>query len=119
MATKAAKTTKKSKRGGTRAGAGRKPKAVNEMREVLIPATVARAATGSKRSAAAEFALLLFEATMRDEAKALDLRLDCAKEVLNRTIGKPRIAEPQKNDEEATEQVHIYLPDNGRDARTG
>jgi hypothetical protein len=87
----------------------------------MMPATLP---TGAPRNlldikSAADFALDLFEKTMREEGKPIDLRLDCAREVMNRTIGKPRVAEPKKPETEEEEQVHIYLPDNGRDARTG
>lgn len=119
-------------RGGKRAGSGRKPKAITEMREAVIaPLTAAQPrlaivkADGEtaplseleQRRSSAEFAIELFDETMRDESKNLDLRLDCAREVLNRAIGRPRLAEQPQTVEVATREggVTIYIPDNGRD----
>jgi hypothetical protein len=102
-----------SNRGGARPGAGRKTKVVTELRAALIAANAEpqiRPPIG-----AAEFALQLFDDTMRDEQKDLELRLDCAKEVLNRIVGKPRIAEaPSARDD--GEGITIYIPDNGRES---
>jgi hypothetical protein len=125
-----AKSASKSNRGGSRPGAGRKPKAVTEMRAALIaPLVIAPTPTTgeqvqaacmalSDRKAAAQFALDLFEENMRDVLRAIDVRLDCAREVLNRTIGKPRIADAPAKGSEDEEQVHIYMPDNGRGSVT-
>lgn len=112
------RTKPKSNRGGARPGAGRKPKAIVEMRMALIAPLIpepAKPLTDAK--SAAEYALALFEGTMRDESKALDLRLDCAREVLDRTIGKPRIANepPAASLGEEAGGVHIYIPANGRE----
>jgi hypothetical protein len=82
---------------------------------VIAPLLPIPGATGSPKKAA-EFALDLFETTMRESTNDLGLRLDCAREILNRTIGKPRIADvPTTEDDGTAGGVHIFIPDNGRD----
>jgi hypothetical protein len=125
MATKKAEKTSgtrskaenQSKRGGARAGAGRKPKPITTLTAVLkTPAGTTDGAILNAKGAAA-FALALFEETMRDTGKGIALRLDCARELLDRTIGKPRVANepPAASLGEESGGVHIYIPANGRE----
>jgi hypothetical protein len=75
---KAAQLEKKSNRGGRRPGAGRRPKPLTDLNRKLC-----------ERLDDAVYAFELHAGTMRDEKQPLDLRLDCAKEVMNRVLGKP------------------------------
>lgn len=92
-------TKRKSNRGGARPGAGRKPKAVTELKQALIEKLAP--STGDPRTDAAEYAFRLFERTMRDTDGAdLGTRLECAKEVMNRVWGKPAQSVKHSGDED-------------------
>src|SRR4051794_25015852 len=69
----------KAKRGGKRAGAGRKPKAVTVLKQSLAEV----------QTDAARRAFELFDKTAHDGGIILETRLDCAREVMNRVWGKP------------------------------
>lgn len=77
----ARKTKQKSSCGGPRPNSGRKPKPITDFNRTLC-----------ERLPDALYALNLHTRTMRDTAVDLELRLDCAKEVMNRILGKPRQA---------------------------
>lgn len=66
-------------RGGRRAGAGRKPGPLKKIKDEILA-----------RGDDAVFAYTLYTREMRNESNDLKLRLDCAKEVLDRNWGKPR-----------------------------
>jgi hypothetical protein len=68
--------------GGTRAGAGRKPDLTRALRDGYL----------KDKQAEAEYAYALMAATMRDGYLDVAVRLDAAREVMNRTWGKPRQA---------------------------
>lgn len=70
----------KSKRGGNRQGAGRKPKAF----------VVLKRRIESERAEDADYGFALFVSTMRDNNQDLDLRLSCAREVMDRVLGRPK-----------------------------
>lgn len=67
--------------GGRRPGAGRKPKLLR---------TLLQEVPGAADDA--EFAYGLFRDLMRDPNQMTDVRMDAAREVLNRLIGKPKQA---------------------------
>lgn len=67
--------------GGKRDNAGAKPKAFTLLKRSV-----------EKKTADAEYAFALFAKTMRDTDKPLALRLDCAEWIVNRVLGKPKIA---------------------------
>ncbi|WP_435005172.1 hypothetical protein P12x_003066 [Tundrisphaera lichenicola] len=117
MATKTAKNAGKSKgssnRGGARPGAGRKPKPIEEMRTAL---NVALIAPVERIADAATAALALLRDLMDDPDVAPKDRIAAARELLNRSLGRPREAAPIRDEAEDEERVHIYLPDNGRDS---
>lgn len=82
-------------RGGARAGAGRKRKLIRETwRDAQI----------SHLPAAIE-ALEITEAIMRNPSIPVDVRLDAAKEVMDRVAGRPT----QKHDIEMAEPIRIIL----------
>jgi hypothetical protein len=68
----------KDNRGGARPGAGRKPK--------LLTALLLEQPEAADDIA---FAYRLHRDTMRDERADTELRLECAREILNRLCGKP------------------------------
>jgi hypothetical protein len=87
-----------------------------------------------EKVSAADFAFRLFVREMMDEDNPIALRLECGREIMNRSWGKPRQAvemtgkgrEPLKiqiynaDDPTAPSKASsgtIYLPDNGRDPR--
>lgn len=110
---KSNETKGKSNRGGSRPNAGRKPKAVTELKQALISELAPP--TGDPRTDAAEYAFRLFEKTMRDEKGAsLDLRLECGREVMNRVWGKPMQAVKHSGDDGAPLKVIVeYADDQG------
>jgi hypothetical protein len=70
----------KSSYGGKREGAGRKPKAFAVLKRRLE----------NERIEDAEYAFALYVAVMRSENEGMTLRLDCAREVMDRVLGKPK-----------------------------
>ena len=66
-------------RGGARPGAGRRKKAITLLKEKTL----------AEAGADAGYGLALIISVMRDEGQKLDLRLDCAKDVVDRVFGKP------------------------------
>ena len=108
MAKKPAKAAEKpktkpkdaSKRGGPRPNSGRKPKAVTELKAALISESVvipgdlgpATPIGADERTTAADYAFRLFVREMQNADRSIELRLDCGREVMNRTWGKPRQA---------------------------
>jgi hypothetical protein len=116
-----AKSKPKSNRGGSRAGAGRKPKATNALREALIAELGGEGELSTEtKAAAADFAFRLFDQVMRDERSyGIVVRLDCAREVLNRVWGKPRQAVEVSGKGGGPVNVVVYLPDNGRNRTPG
>ncbi len=69
-------------RGGARPGSGRKSNAVRALRDAFV----------AEKGPYAEYAFKLHADIMLDEKAALDLRLQCGQEVMNRVWGKPRQA---------------------------
>lgn len=74
----------KSKQGGARPGAGRKPNAMK------AAAKATQAARVTERGAAADYAWALYCEVMQDTGRNLDDRLDAAKLVLAYAWGKPK-----------------------------
>lgn len=72
--------------GGARPNSGRKPRPVNALNRKICD-----------RLDDAIFAFELHASTMRDAKQPLDLRLDCAREVMNRVLGKPAPAVTSTN----------------------
>ncbi len=75
-----AKQEGKSKRGGPRSRSGRKPGAF----------TVLKRRIESERAEDADYGFALFVSTMRDDNQDLELRLSCAREVMDRVLGRPK-----------------------------
>jgi len=69
------------KNGGKRTGSGRKPK----------PITLLKRQMAEDGKAEAEYAFSLLVSIMHDETMSNALRRDCAKDVLDRIMGKPAI----------------------------
>jgi hypothetical protein len=79
------------KRGGPRPNSGRKRKPVTEIRSGLISQLAGTGEVPDElQNDAAGYAFRLFDRYMRDEAIGVTVRLDCAREVLNRVWGKPK-----------------------------
>ena len=68
------------KRGGRRAGAGRKASKFTELRRRIE----------QEKSDDAEYAFSLYAEVMRDDEQPLDLRLSCADWIANRVLGRPK-----------------------------
>lgn len=132
-ASKSAQSKPKSNRGGSRANAGRKPNAVREMRDGLIGSLISPPApatpTGPPTAAPppmppgdavagarsdADRALDIIREFMGNDHPS-DLRFKAARELLDRAIGKARIASAPVAKENGP-QVIVYIPDNGRDS---
>lgn len=95
MAAKAAKPKKnqknQTKRGGPRPNSGRKKKPVTEIREALISEISGTGEVPAEfQNDAAAYAFRLFDTTMRNVQEPRNVRLDCAREILNRVWGKPK-----------------------------
>lgn len=71
---------KPKQRGGPRPNSGRKPK----------PFTVLKRRIEAERVDDAEYGFALFVTVMRNDNEAIDLRLNCAREVMDRVLGKPK-----------------------------
>ena len=99
-----AKSKRKSNRGGTRSGAGRKPKAATEMQQRLI-SEMAEVPIEAKNDAAA-YAFRLFDKTMRDETVGVTTRLDCASKILDRVWGK---ATERRENVNKNETTHLFV----------
>lgn len=131
-ASKSANSKPKSSRGGSRAGAGRKPKAVAEFRDALIAGLISPPApatppepiaaphppTPSGEPAAgvrsdADRALDIIRQMMGHQSD--EMRFKAAREMLDRAIGKARPAAVPVT-REGGPQVIVYIPDNGRDS---
>lgn len=91
--------------GGPQPNSGRKPKALTQLKQALISEPVS---IGEKQTAA-DYAFRLFVRTMRDEDKPIDLRLDCGREIMNRSWGKP--TERKEVRTEATKGYEAFDPD--------
>jgi hypothetical protein len=87
------------KRGGKRPGAGRKPKALTDVRAKAIAAA----------SADAEYGLGLVIQVMQNAEYDIDLRLQCANEVMDRVWGKAT----QRHEIEGDLPVHITVNEAG------
>jgi len=75
-------------RGGARPGAGRKPKAIREIRNRAI----------EEAGENARYAMGLFISVMENPKQPMRLRLDCAKEVADRVFGKATQRNENVND---------------------
>jgi len=89
-----AKAKKDTALGGSRAGSGRKTKAITAMKQQIIQSTVGI----DDKMGAAEYAFRLFVDTMRDQATPINVRLDCGREVMDRAWGRPTQRKEIKTD---------------------
>jgi hypothetical protein len=80
-----------SRRGGARPNSGPKPKAIKTLQMALVSAPIGPGvpATLENKATAADLAFSLFVKAMQDESQDIVLRLDCAREIMNRAWGKP------------------------------
>lgn len=100
----ARKTKAKSNRGGPRANSGRKPRPITELNREI-----------AARTADAIYALDLHVLTMRAAGTDLELRLACAREVMNRVLGKPTEKHEHGSDPDTPIRVVVEYAD--RDPR--
>ena len=105
-------------RGGPRPNSGRKPKALTVAKQALLAELAPETGELSieTKQSAADYAFRLFDETMRDQNRAIPIRLDAAREVLNRVWGKPRQAVEVSGTDGGPIPIQIYIPTNGRDA---
>lgn len=91
-----------SNRGGSRTGAGRKPRPITELNRSI-----------AERSADAIYALDLHVLTMRAAGEDIELRLACAREVMNRVLGKPTEKHEHGSDEDRPIRIVVEYADRG------
>jgi hypothetical protein len=94
------KTKPKDRRGGPRPGSGRKPNPAKALNREI-----------ADRLDEAEYAFNLFVKLMRDEDQSNTTRLECATEVMNRVLGKPRQQIDQKQTGGLTVRVEFVRRD--------
>lgn len=100
----ARKTRAKSNRGGPRPNSGRKPRPITELNRAI-----------AERSDDAIYALDFYCETMRDIAQDIRLRLECAREVMNRVLGRPTERHEHSGDPDLPLKVIVEYAD--RDPR--
>jgi hypothetical protein len=79
---KAAPSQKNKGRGGAREGAGRKPKEITLLKAKIV----------KRHKDDADYAIRLLVTVMKDQWMPVEIRMDAAREVLDRVIGKPKQA---------------------------
>jgi len=95
------KNGNKQAKGGKRSGAGRKPKAITVLKRKLA----------EEKRDDAEYAFGLFVAFMQSNDTDARLRIECAKEVLDRVLGKPSQSVALAYSNMTDEQLRHFVAD--------